>query len=395
MIRTRTVACLGLGQLIAWGVSYYLIGVFEDDFAAAFGWRRGFVHAGYALALGVMALASPLAGRWVARHGGRRVLMAGGLLNAAGCAGLASCQGEAGYLLAWLVLGLGMRLSLYDAAFATLAALGGPRARPAMAQITLLGGLASTVCWPLGHALAEAWGWRVALGAFAGLSLLTLPLHLSLPRGVSSPPAPATAAGEGVGRPSSGLPAREAARAAWLYAVVTSGVNFLNAGMSAHMVGMLAGLGLAGGAAVGAAAWRGIGQSSARLGEVLFGKGLAPARLNLLAGLALPAGFLLGWGAGASALSAGIFAFVYGAANGLMTITRGTLPLVLFDARSYAERVGRLVAPSFVCSALAPLAYAGVMEAFGAQGALWLSLGGGLVVAAAGVGLYRLAGTRR
>ena len=52
-------------------------------------------------------------------------------------------------------LGVGMRLTLYEAAFAALARIGGPEARRPMSQITLLGGLASTVFWPIGHALAS------------------------------------------------------------------------------------------------------------------------------------------------------------------------------------------------------------------------------------------------
>ena len=56
-----------------------------------------------------------------------------------------------------------MRLTLYDAAFATLARLDGPAARRPISQITLLGGLASTVFWPIGDALARSLGWRGAV----------------------------------------------------------------------------------------------------------------------------------------------------------------------------------------------------------------------------------------
>jgi predicted MFS family arabinose efflux permease len=78
-------------------------------------------------------------------------------------------------------LGIGMRLTLYEAAFAALARIGGPEARRPMSQITLLGGLASTVFWPIGHALGERLGWRGALMAYAALALLTVPLHLTIP----------------------------------------------------------------------------------------------------------------------------------------------------------------------------------------------------------------------
>jgi MFS family permease len=70
----RTVICLGLSQLISWGVSYYLIGVFGEAIAAEFGWGRDVVYGGFALGLLVMGLASPMTGRLIDRHGGRKVM---------------------------------------------------------------------------------------------------------------------------------------------------------------------------------------------------------------------------------------------------------------------------------------------------------------------------------
>ena len=160
-----------------------------------------------------------------------------------------------------------------------------------------------------------------------------------------------------------------------LYALIMSLTNFLNAGMSAHMIGVLAGLGLAASSSVWIAALRGIGQSLARFCEVLSGGRVDPLMLNLAATLVLPLAFAAGLFSGVSVIAAGVFSFFYGVGNGLLTITRGTLPLVLFDHRSYGSLVGRLVAPSFVFSAVAPVAYAYVMERFGEAGALYLSAG--------------------
>ena len=128
-----------------------------------------------------MALVSPIAGLAVDRWGGRRVMPAGAVLSALGCVALASAHALPHYYLAWVVLGAGMRLSLYDAAFASLARAAGPTARRPMSQITLFGGLASTVMWPVGHLLAEWLGWRGAVLAYGALALATA-LFLALPR---------------------------------------------------------------------------------------------------------------------------------------------------------------------------------------------------------------------
>jgi MFS family permease len=382
VIPRRTVFCLGLAQLVSWGISYYLIGGFGEAIAAELGWTRGAVYGGFAAALLVMGLSSPLVGGLIDRHGGRPVMVAGSLLNTAGCIGLALGHTTTSYYAAWVCLGLAMRLTLYDAAFAALAHLGGPAARRPIAQITLLGGLASTVFWPLGHLLADQFGWRGALLAYAGFALLTLPLHLAIPRhrhaeqaaGATIDPRRAPLASGG----------RDLVVAASLYALIAALTNFLNAGMSAHMIGILSGLGLAASAAVWIATLRGVGQSSARLGEVLFGARVPPLVLNLVAATLLPLAFVAGSFSARSEFAAMAFAFLYGAGNGILTITRGTLPLVLFDARSYGAFVGRLVAPSFVLSAVAPLVYAFVIERAGPSGALWLSTSvAGLVLIAA------------
>ncbi|MCP2220420.1 putative MFS family arabinose efflux permease [Bradyrhizobium elkanii] len=382
MIARRVVIALGLAQLISWGATYYLIGGFGEQIAADLGWSRDIVYGGFAAALLVMGVTSPLAGRWVDRSGGRQVMVAGAVINALGCAGLAVSHQIGSYFVSWIVLGLGMRLTLYDAAFAALARIGGPEARRAMSGITLLGGLAATVFWPFGHMLSDHFGWRIAVLTYAGIALLTIPLHLLIPNqrfaGAPGSAAAASRQPRAVGR-------RQLAAASGLYAVIMTGANFLNAGMSAHMIAVLTGLGLTITVAVWIATLRGIGQSAARLCEVLFGGRIDPLGLNLMACLIMPLSFIAGLFSG-SAREMGIaFALLYGACNGIPTITRGTLPLILFDHRSYGTLVGRLIVPSFILPAAAPLIYAIVIDRFGDASALYLSTGLALVTLLAAI----------
>ncbi len=385
-ITTPLVFCLGLSQLVCWGISYYLIGIFGGAMAADLGFSLSVAHGGFTAALFVMGAVSSQVGRSIDRWGGRPVMVVGSLLLAAGCLGLAAAQGIAGYYAAWAVLGLAMRMTLYDAAFAALARLGGPLARRPISQITLLGGLASTTLWPVGQALAEGLGWRGALCAYAGFALLTVPLHVAIPprryeRPASSGDAPA-AAGEGEGA------RRGAAAAPVLYALIVAATGVLNSGLSAHMIGILSGLGMGAALAVWIATLRGIGQSSARLCEVLFGRRLSATALAVLAtGLLLPS-FLVGLASGQALVAGVLFALLFGAGNGLVTIVRGTLPLALFDPRTYGGTVGRLVTPSFYAAALAPLAYAAVIERFGEAAALHLSFALAAVAFAAAAALH-------
>ncbi|MDJ1156737.1 MFS transporter [Chelatococcus sp. SYSU_G07232] len=370
MIPGRAVFSLGLSQLISWGVSYYLIGAFGGLIVDDLGWSQEAVYGGFSAALLVMGLSSSLIGGLIDRHGGRTVMSVGAVLNASGCIALALAHDMATYYAGWLLLGLGMRLTLYDAAFAALARIGGPEARRPMAQITLLGGLASTVFWPIGSFLAASLGWRGALVVYAGLALLAAPLHLPLPTTRHGGVRADTAAP--ISRPLA-PGGRKRIMAAGLYAVIVTLTSFLNSGMSAHMIAILAGLGLGLSTAVSTATLRGVGQSCARLCEVLFGRRVHPLTLNLAATAVLPLSFVAGLLAAQFWPMAAMFTLSYGAGNGLVTITRGTLPLVLFDHRTYGRFVGRLVAPSFLLSAAAPLAYAMVITRFGEAGALVLS----------------------
>ncbi|QEI06578.1 MFS transporter [Pigmentiphaga aceris] len=375
MISRQTVICLGLSQLINWGISYYLIGNFGPAMADDLGMGTTAIYAGLSLALVVMAATSPWTGRLIDRLGGRRVLPVGAVLNALGCVVLAVSQSAWTYYAAWIFLGIGMRLCLYEAAFATLARIGGVQARRAIGQITLFGGLASTVMWPVGHALAGAMGWRGALLVYAVFSLATLPLYRGLP-----PDRRVTVTASAAALPTwlARTPAQYR-QAAILFSVIAMLTSFLAAGNAAHMLNILGGMGLDPALAVGIAALWGIGQVLARLGEFLFGQRIDPLKLNLLIACLLPLCFLAGLAASVP-VAAAIFSFCYGACNGLFTISKGTLPLVLFDHRRYGALTGRLLVPSFLLTATAPLLYAAIITNVGAKAAMGMALAVACVV---------------
>jgi MFS family permease len=390
MISRGLVWALGASQLTMWGITFYMIAIFGGPISEETGWSATLVFGGLSAALVVMGLTSSWTGRLIDRAGGRPVMTAGSLLGAGGCLVIAAANHPAAYYLGWILLGLSMRMSLYDAAFASLARVGGPEARRPIAQITLLGGLASTVMWPIGQVLVEHLGWRWALVVFAAFALATIPLHLVIP---ATRYAVAVRAMRGVAPPRADTP-RRMMRAGLLYATMVTLTSALNSAMSAHMIGILASLGLAAGVAVAIGTLRGIGQSAARLAEILFGRALDPVALGLLATAIIPLGFVIGQWSGSSTLAGVAFALLYGAGNGLVTIVRGTQPLVLFDPAAYGTVVGRLIGPSFYVSALAPAAFALIIERWGPAAALHLSTVIAALVFASSVWLWTAFGKR-
>jgi Major Facilitator Superfamily len=236
-----------------------------------------------------------------------------------------------------------------------------------MSQITLFGGLASTVLWPVDHLLLARFGWRGALLVNGVLALLTIPLVLSIPDARHGEAASRVETADHA-LPTEG---RDTAAASVLFATGTALTNFLNVGMSSHMIPILIALGLSSAAAVAIATLRGVGQSAARLAEVVFGHRIDALTLNVASSGLIVAGFAIAMVPGP--VAATIFAASYGAGNGLATITRGTLPLLLFDPRTYGTVVGRLLTPGFLLSATAPVAYAFVLERYGGPSAIYLS----------------------
>ena len=172
------VCALGITQITAWGTSYYCLGVLAGPIALDTGWSRSLIYFGFTVALLAMGAVSASAGRAIDRYGARAVMTAGAALVSAGLLARAAVRTESTYLATWAFIGLGMRLCLYDSAFAALVQVAPTRARRAISYLTLFGAFASSVFWVLGHYLNDALGWRQTLVLFAAINLaVCLPLN--------------------------------------------------------------------------------------------------------------------------------------------------------------------------------------------------------------------------
>ena len=362
----RVVIALGSAQTLAWASSYYLPAILAAPMAADLGIPASWVFGGFSAAMLLSALLGPAAGRAIDLRGGRDVLTLSNLIFAAGLVLMALAQGPALMALAWLVVGVGMSMGLYDAAFATLAGLYGRAARTPITGITLIAGFASTVGWPLSAIMEDALGWR---GACLGWAALHLVLGLPLNR-LLVPPAPppekqqAAAAGEAVPAPRWAMP---------ILAFVFAATWTVAGAMAAHLPTMLQAAGATPALAVLAAALIGPAQVAARVLEFVLVRHIQPITTARLASLGHPLGvavLLLGGG-----LAAPVFAVLHGMGNGVMTIVKGTLPLAVFGPVGYGARQGLLTAPSRFLQALAPFAFGLLLERAGVGVALAVTSG--------------------
>ena len=360
----KVVTFLGIAQIFGWGTSFYFPAVLAQPIVIDTGWPLGGVVAGVSIGLLIAGLVSPSVGRAIERRGGRPILILSSLLFAVGLTGIALAPSLPFYLLAWGVVGLGMGTGLYDAVFAALGTIYGKDARAPITNLTLFGGFASTVCWPLGAALVEAYGWRTTSLIYAALHLcICLPAQLAaVPRTVrvrDAAPVPSVNAESKSPEPASrALSPQQRLQFALLALVLTisAGVGSI---VIVHLLIFLQARGLSFAFAVSLGTLFGPSQVAARVIESLFGRHYHPIWTMVASCLFMAIGLLL------LLVELPIVALailLYGGGYGIMWIARGTLPLALFGPQRYASLIGKLALPSLIAQALAPSAGAVLLE---------------------------------
>lgn len=346
---------LGVAQIVSWGTLFYTIAVLGNGLRVASGVSVVVLHGCYSIGLAASGMVAPAVGRAIDAHGGRVVMSAGSIIASLACAALALVQGPVTLLLAWILAGIAMAFTLYDPAFATLHAISGPHYRRAVTALTLFGGFASTVFWPLSQALQESVGTSTTYLFYAVLHLvLCLPLHAML-----VPPHRASASRDGAA--STGGWTRPPGPVFVWFAVALAIASFASSALSAHLVGLLASAGLTAREAVLIGALIGPMQVAGRLMEFMAGKHVRPIVAGTIAFGTLAASLLVFSQLSASFALAVLFVVLYGWSNGVMTITRSTVPAELFGRDRYGELLGRLAKPQIIARAIAPAVLAGLL----------------------------------
>lgn len=362
--RSKTVASIGFGQMLAWGSSYYLAAILAPVMAHEFGLPTVVVFSMFSAALLVSAVLGPFAGKRVDRLGGRRVLQHSNVMFAIAHLVLSTAQGPITLALGWLLLGVAMPFGLYDAAIGTLVRLYREDARRSIVSVTLIAGFASSVSWPLTHFIEVQFSWRAACALWALLHLTAgLALHrYGVPNVLSAaqhPPAEATTTQVA---PKPAL--------LWLLAAIFAATGFVFASLAAHLPRVLEVSGVTPTAAVAAASLVGIFQVGGRVLDAAWLKRLPPFVSARLATILHPVGAALFLIFGAPLAT--LFTALHGAGVGLMTIVKGTVPLVLFGPSGFGQRAGLLEAPSRVMQAVAPVLFSLLLNELGGR-VVWIT----------------------
>ncbi|HUL88764.1 MAG TPA: MFS transporter [Pseudolabrys sp.] len=359
--RRIVITALGIAQILAWGTSFYFPAVFAEPIVAETGWSLGFVVAGTSIGLLTAGLISPQVGRIIATHGGRPILLASSSFYAAGLAGVGLSHALPIYLLAWVLIGIGMGTGLYDAVFAALGRMYGSEARGPITNLTLFGGFASTICWPLSALMIDHVGWRSACFIYAALHLFVmLPLQASVVR------VPVKARHDQNGKKAFGDASRidNETLVFALLAVVLSIAAGIGSIVVVHLLIFLQARGADFTLAVTLGTIFGPAQVGARVIERLFGSHYHPIWTMIASCTLMAIGLLLLLGAVPALV---LVILLYGAGYGISWIGRGTLPLALFGPVRFPRLMGKLAFPSLIVQAFAPSAGALLIETRGSD----------------------------
>ncbi|MCL1629697.1 MFS transporter [Roseibaca sp. V10] len=376
------VAALGATTILGYGAIFYAFPILVPFVAAEFGVSPATLFGMFSVGLFLGGVLSSRFGGWLDRFGAPRVMTLASAAVAGLFAGLAAAPNIWVYGALIVTLEAISFLVLYDAAFAALA-LRVPRGtRQAITRLTLIGGFASTLFWPLTGWMVESIGWRGCYMVFAGLHLMVaLPLHgwiaalgrkMNLAAQSEAAPAPDRAA----------VPQHHSKRAFWLLGVSFALTGIAIAAFGVHLVPVLLERGLGQTAyLVGMA--MGPTQVLVRVVDATLWRGFHPLSVALISGSAVALAVAVLLVPSSDMGLALAFAVLFGAGQGLASIVRGAVPLALFGPAGLGQRLGQLAGLRNVSAAAAPVLFAVAQQTIGLSATLWLCL----VIALAGLAL--------
>lgn len=378
-----------VAQMFVFGALYVAL----SDPATGTGIAPTAMAAGPTAGLVLAAVLAPFAGRLVDRGLGPALMTFGPVFGAAGLILAALAGGrEWVWLAGFLIVGLAQATTQFETCFAFLTRELGGEARAAIMRVALVAGLAPTVAFPLGDALARGFGWQGALIGFALFNLaVTVPLNRVGTRVLAGGPhgeargAEASEGGDGAVRRALGT------AGFWMLAAMLGLIWMNHMMLTTFAVPLMMDRGAGHGTAVLLAALIGPAQVAGRLVLLLSGDDFRTGRLTIwiLVGFVVSAAALAMGGLGLGLLVA--FAVVQGVAAGIMSILRPLLAAEVLGRAGFGAVWGALSVAPLTAQASAPLAGAALIDRFGAAGPVAAGAAMAAVGLALGVRLVRAA----
>ncbi|MDD2700972.1 MAG: MFS transporter [Sideroxydans sp.] len=352
--RRAALVALSAGQFISWGTLYYGITFIAAPIRQETDWGLARIFGAYSLALLIAAIATPYVGHLIRQHGGRAVMASGSIIASLALLIISSSKDFIAFQCGWLLAGIAMAMTLYEAAFSTLREIDGLHFKRGISFITIVGGLASTLFWPLTAWLVDELGWRLALLVYAAMHLLIcFPLHTSLH---------AKPQGDAI-KAHGRSPLASNKRTIVLLAAAFALAAIATAAIASHAQLLMAYKNIPADMAMLALTLIGPMQVAGRMLELGIAHRLDTASIGIIALCTLSCSLALLLYMDNQAWLVFGFAVLYGLSNGVMTVVRGAIVAELFDKHLYATILAAISTPAMLARALGPLLIAMVISA--------------------------------
>ncbi|HEY2928031.1 MFS transporter [Piscinibacter sp.] len=368
-----TVSALAFGQIVCWAALYYAFSSFVLPMQRALGWSKPELMGAFSAGLAVWGASSYAVGAAIDRGRGRAVMTLGAALAGLGFLLWSRVDSLAQLYATWALLGAAMAMTLYEPAFNVLTKRFPDRYVRGITALTLVGGFASTLSFPAAAGLMALCGWRGALAVVGGVLLLVVaPLHAWALCGT---PLPHAAAAAPDARADSTL--REALRepSFWLLTASFTCYSFAAAALWAHLMPAFAAKGHSEAQALSVVVWFGPAQVAGRLLHFIFARAIRPHALGLVVLGGLPLSLAI-FALADHGLALLVFALLFGFANGLVTIVRGSLVPDYFGREHVGRIGGAMSGIALLARAAAPLATAWLLLALPGYREMLLALSG-------------------
>ena len=372
---------LCITQITSWGILYYAFPVLVPSIAADTGWSTTTITAAFSLGLIVSAPAGIPVGRILDDRGPRSVMTVGAVAGAAALIAVATATNLVVFTAGWVIAGIAMAATFYQAAFAALTRWYGPRRVRALTTLTLAGGLASTVFAPLTAALAWSVGWwHTYLILAVTLLLVAVPLHWFALRGawVTAP-----AEHTHIEIPGNDVAQIARSKAFTLLATALTLSGFAMYAVVFGLIPLLLDRGLTPAAAAWALGLGGLGQTLGRLLYAPIAKHTTAAQRTTILVIAGAATTILiavipgpTWLLLAAATAAGTV-------RGNLTLLQATAITDRWGTTNYARLTALLSAPVTIAAAIAPWAGSALAGLLGNYSSVFVTLAAMSVIATA------------
>ena len=361
---SKLTSLLGIAQIISWGTLYYSYPLIAEAMSKDFGFSKSEIYGAATIGLLTSALCAYPIGRAIDQGRGRRIMVSGALFAGALLMILSQITSLITFYAIVMFLGIAQAMTLYEATFAVIARhTTKARVSRSITTVTLWGGFASTAFIPLVELLIRKIGWSnslIVLGIFnfvvAAIYYLSIP-KLKTAAGVSE-----IIDSWHLNRQSFKFLLRSEVFWGLLisfvcYSLIFSGITF-------HLFALFTSRNLTPSAVAFGMAILGPAQVLGRIMIWRFSKNTSVANWGRYVLFAFPVSILtILFSSPLIALIT--FMLIYGIANGIMTIIRGTAVPEMITADHYGSINSFISVPSTICKALGPFALAYSFQVFG------------------------------